>query len=287
MTWSRTRPLERARSSPGAHALVATDTGTVAAVVSGDRRPDVPEVVLVHGVTDTAATWRSVQPALASETRVHAVDLPGHGLSDLPDRPLTVAEMADAVSAYLDAADVASVVAVGNSLGGGVTLGLCARDRARVRAGVLLGSIGAPSKIPFPLTLLRRRPFAELMAWVIGAPLRRLLMRNSFGPGFRPDPDYVTAYYEAWRIAGRGPAIRELMRSLDVAEPRPWLESIEVPVHLVHGELDRLVPTRVAREIAAALPDGRLTVLDGIGHVPQLECPDRTIEVIRTALARR
>ena len=154
--------------STGDRVLVPTAAGTVAAIVMGEPRPAVPDVVLVHGITDTADTWRTVQPDLAVDTRVHAIDLPGHGLSDFSDHPPTVAEMADVVIAYLDVAGVSSAVVVGNSLGGGVALGVCARDPARIRGGVTLGSIGAAFPVPFPLTLLRHRPFGELMAWALG-----------------------------------------------------------------------------------------------------------------------
>ena len=284
MRLSRTVPLEHARASLGDRVLVPTTSGTIAAIVSGEIGPGMPEVVLVHGITDTADTWREVRSRLAAETRVHALDLPGHGLSDFPDHPLTVAEMADAVIGYLDSAGVRSAVAVGSSLGGGVVLGLCARDPGRIRAGVTLGSIGVPCPIPFALRLLRHRPFGEAMAWVVGRPFRRTVMRDSFAPGFRPDPEYVADYFGAWRVAGRAAAIRSLMRTIDVAEPQTWLGAIDVPVDVVHGELDRVIPARVAHELADGLPHGRPTIVDGVGHSPQHECPDRVVMLVRDAL---
>jgi pimeloyl-ACP methyl ester carboxylesterase len=276
--------LERARSQPGRRSFVRTERGTIATIVAGHSRAGVPEVVLVHGVTDNADTWRSVHGGLAAETRAHAVDLPGHGLSDFPDHPLTVAEMADAVIAYLDAAGVSAAVVVGNSLGGGVALGLAARDPSRIRAVVTLGSIGTAFPIPFPLSLLKHRPFGLAMAWVVGRPVRRLVMRDSFAPGFRPDDQDVSAYFAGWRVSGRAAAVRSLLRTIDSGEPQPWLASITQPVDVVHGALDRVIPPRIAHEIAGQLPHARLTILDAVGHEPQHERPDRVNAIALAAV---
>jgi pimeloyl-ACP methyl ester carboxylesterase len=279
--------LEQARATPGQRTLVPTARGTIAAIVVGERRVDRPEVVLVHGVTNSADTWRSVQGALAAETRVHAVDLPAHGLSDFPDHPLTVAEMADAVIAYLEVAGVSSAVIVGNSLGGGVALGLAARAPAEVSAVVALGSIGISFPVPFPLSLLKHRPFGLGMAWVVGAPIQRMVIRDSFAPGFRPDPRDVSNYFAGWRISGRAAAMRALLRTIDSGEPQPWLASIMQPVDVVHGELDQVIPPRIAHEVAGRLPHGRLTMLDGIGHEPQHECPEQVVAITLAALGPR
>ena len=104
-----------------------------------------PDVLLVHGVTDNLHTWDRITPALATRARVHAVDLPGHGGSPIPDRPLRMAEMARALSDYLDEADITRCVVVGNSVGGGVSLMLAASEPDRVRGVVTLGSVGLPS----------------------------------------------------------------------------------------------------------------------------------------------
>ena len=284
MKLTRSMPLERARSSPGRRTLVPTAAGTIASITSGETRPDLPELVLVHGVTDTADTWRSVEAPLSADTRVHSIDLPGHGLSDFPANTLTVAEMADAVIAYLDAVGVRSAVVVGNSLGGGVALGLCSRDPGRIRAGVTLGSIGTP----FPI----RVPAADAAASTVrrsdgmggGPAVAAAGDARQLRAGFRPEPQDLANYFAGWRVAGRGAAVRALMRAVDVGEPQPWLGSVEIPVHVVHGELDRVIPTSVAHELAEGLPQGRLTILEGVGHEPQHECPDRTIAIVRQAL---
>jgi pimeloyl-ACP methyl ester carboxylesterase len=100
--------LEQARQNPAWHRgdLVITQRGIQHALVRGQG----PDVILLHGITDNAHTWNAVQERLAGVARTHALDLPGHGLSDIPGTLPTPPEMADWVAAYMDAARVDSAV---------------------------------------------------------------------------------------------------------------------------------------------------------------------------------
>jgi pimeloyl-ACP methyl ester carboxylesterase len=276
--------LEDARRTPGDRQVIETRAGRLGVIVRGSG----PDLVLIHGITDNADTWREVQAQLASRARVHAIDLPGHGLSDIPARPLTVAEQASAVVAYLETAGITRCVVSGNSLGGGVTLGVAFQAPDRVAAAVPLCALGTRFPVPFSLGTLRYRPFAECMPLIArSVRLGRLFMRDIFHPGFRPSDETVRDYYRQWPIRGRAPYLRNLLRAIDVAEPTPWLASIRLAVHVVHGEVDRIIPVRVGREIAAALPNAKLTILPGIGHEPQHECVETTCAMLEEALELR
>jgi pimeloyl-ACP methyl ester carboxylesterase len=274
--------LEAARQqAPGR--LVETASGRLHVRTSGDG----PDLLLIHGVTDNGGTWDRVAPALVGKARLHAIDLPGHGLSDIPARPQTVVEMARAMSDYLDAAKIGRCVVAGNSLGGGVTLALAAREPERVRAALPLGSIGVPFSLPFSLRLLRFFPTAELMRLASALPtlakpyMRWAFYHRDYG---MPRAD-LDAYWSGWHVRERPRYIRALMRQLDVAEPRPLLAEIRVPVHVIHGVNDRVVPPRVGRELCAAIAGARLTMLERTGHNPQNERPELTAALIAETLA--
>ncbi|MDX2168528.1 MAG: alpha/beta fold hydrolase [Deltaproteobacteria bacterium] len=275
--------LDQARRTPGDRRIVETRAGRLGVIVRGSG----PDLILIHGITDNADTWRAVQERLAERARVHAIDLPGHGLSDIPARPLTVAEQAAAVVAYLDSAGIARCVVSGNSLGGGVTLGVAHQVPDRVAAAVPICALGTRFPVPFSLGTLRYRPFAELMPVLARRPrVARLFMRDMYNPRFRPSDQEVVDYWSQWLVAGRPQYLRALLRALDVAEPTPWLASIRLPVHVVHGEADRIIPVRVGHAIAAALPNARLTTLPGIGHEPQHECIEETCAILADTLNR-
>ena len=249
--------------------------------IHAEVRSEGPDIVLVHGVTDNLHTWDRLAPLLAPRARLHAVDLPGHGRSPVPDRPLRIAEMARAVSAYLDASKISRCAVVGNSLGGGVALMLAAKEPERVQSVVTLGAIGMPFEMPLRLRLLRRWGVAEVMRVMALVPrLARPFMSYMFHPDYVMPRATLDAYWSGWASPERPRYIRRLMRELDVAEPAAELASIRAAVHVVHGADDRVVPARVARELAAAIPGAALTLLERTGHAPQNERPDETSAIV-------
>ena len=276
-----TRRLETERQDARGM-LVRTPRGALHVVIEGSG----PDVVMIHGVTDNSAVWAGIQRELAGVARTHAIDLPGHGLSDIPLSPLSVAAMADAVIAYMDMENIRGAVVVGNSLGGGVSLGIAARAKHRVRSVILLGSIGTHFPIPPGLGLLRVLGVAETMAAISRNPsMRRFVMRDLWHKSFVPSEEQLEHYWRGWRVGGRARYIRALMRVMNVAEPGPWLASIEAPVHVIHGDRDRIIPVRVAHELASAIRGATIEILPATGHEPQIERPRETIAAIRRALA--
>jgi pimeloyl-ACP methyl ester carboxylesterase len=274
--------LDEARSRAQDIRIVSTGSGErIAARVVGRGEP----VVLVHGITDNLGTWHAVQNALQGDVETHAVDLPGHGLTDIPSSPLRVRHQAESVLAYLDAAGVDRFVVAGNSMGGGVALALAHVAPQRVKSLVLLGSLGTAFPAPFGLGLLRYPMIAAQMPRIArNKRLRRRLLAGSFAPGFVADEGVQERYWTPWLVAARVPYTSALMRTIDVAEPWEWLPRLNLPVHVVHGAKDQVIPSRVAHAIASRLPNARTTLLAGVGHMPQIEVPDRVVEFVRNAV---
>lgn len=276
------RPLDEMRADPRwrGGSLVATPHGTVHAVVHGEG----PDVVLIHGVTDSVLTWHDIRTKLTG-VRVHAVDLPGHGLSDVPAAPPTLEVMAQWVSAYLDAAGVERAVVVGWSLGGGVAVELAAADGGRVRALVLVGPAAVPLKLAPTLSLLTLPLTGELMPWIGSrSGPRRMAMRDTYGRRFRPSDAVLDRYYLGWEVAERARFIRSLLRTLSFDATLERLPRIQVPARILHGAEDRLVPMRAGRELTDRLPNAELDLLDGVGHSPHVERPEVVLAAIHAAL---
>ena len=257
-----------------------TALGAVHAVVHGQG----PDVVLIHGVTDSVLTWHELRAQLGG-VRVHAIDLPGHGLTDLPDALPTPREMARWVSAYLDAAGVQRAVLVGWSLGGGVSVEVAAMDQARVGALVLIGAAAVPLQLPLSLRMLTWPMSGELMPSIGGSPrLCRVSMRDTYGKRFIPSDAMLERYFLAWEVAERAPFIRAFLRSLSFDQTYERLAEIKAPTWVIHGAQDRLVPTHAGRQLAERLPNARFEVLEDVGHSPHLERPESVLAAIRAAL---
>lgn len=274
------KDLGHARASaPGT--MVRTRLGEVHAIVEGSG----PPVVLVHGVTESALTFHELQHAIAHVATVHAVDLPGHGLTDIPPEVLSLDEMAHWVDAYMEAAGIERAVLCGWSMGGGVSLELAIQRPSRVGALVLLGSIGAQMPMPFTLGLLRWHGVGELMVRLVESPtFRRELLRDTAHASFTRHDAAVERYWDMWHVRGRVDYIRRLMRSLDIEPLENKLGAVRAPTIIVHGDHDRLVPLSVARALAHKIPNAELRVLAHTGHTPHLEEPGAVRAAIRDAL---
>ena len=276
------RHLHDVRSgAPGE--IVRTRLGDVHAVVEGTG----PPVVMVHGVTESAVTFHELQHGIAHFATVHAIDLPGHGYSDIPLEALTLDEMAHWVDAYMEAAGIDRAVLVGWSMGGGVALELAIQKPSRVSALVLLGSIGANMPMPFTLGLLRHPGIGELMVRLVeSATFRRELLRDTAHASFTRHEAAVERYWDMWHVRGRVRYLRRLMRSLDIAPLEKRLGAVSAPTLILHGDHDRLVPLSVAHALADKIQNAELRVLKHTGHTPHLEEPGAVRAAIRDALAR-
>ncbi|HET7474921.1 MAG TPA: alpha/beta fold hydrolase [Dermatophilaceae bacterium] len=259
---------------------------------------DGPLLVLVHGLGGSLLNWMSLVPLLTPVCRVVAVDLPGFGRSPA-DGDTSVAATREALHEFL-ARLGEPVVLVGNSMGGQVAALEAAAEPQSVRALALIDPV-----LPFPRGARSHRlvqaGFAAYGLPGLGPALLRgrravrtpeQLARDTLwlccaDPGrvAREVLDqHVELLLERRDLPDAHIADRQFLaaaRSLLAAVRTPEsyvraLRAIAVPVLLLHGDRDRLVPVAAARAAAAANPRWTYAEAHGVGHVPQLEAPDWT-----------
>ncbi len=285
---------------PGTERWIDVDGVRVHAVEWGDPRHD-QRILLVHGLGANTLSWEPVAARLATalDAAVTAVDLPGFGLTRVAGgRRATVGANGSLVATLL-AEELGPVVVVGNSMGGAIGVGLAARHPDLVRALVLvdpaLPQMGG--RLP-PWQLVAR--LAPIMLPQIGGRVIGLRARR-LGPAGMVDSTLE------WSVAHReriDPALRERLVALateraafpevpgayaDAARSLFFyfqggmtadLDRVRCPALVVHGALDRLVPVSAARALAARHPEFKLEVIEDCGHAPQLELPDRFLELV-------
>jgi len=217
-------------------------------------------VLLLHAFPFDGRMWDAVAERLrAAGHEVAAPDLPPDGGG------ATLAGWAD----RLLAAEEEPFVAVGSSLGGYLALELWRRAPERIVGLALVGSRAADDSPEVKesrdgtIAFLREHGVEEL--WPGLAP--RLL-----APG--APPEVVERAHEIALAQEPERLIAALAAMRDRADARPLLPGITVPVLVVRGELDAVVPLEEAKAVAAAVPDGELVRLDGTGHLPPLEWPE-------------
>jgi len=247
-----------------------------------------PPVLLLHGSgpgVTAAANWRPVIPALSENHRVLAPDQLGFG-GTATGEPRTYGRQAwtEHALALLDTLGVGTVDIIGNSMGGAVALSIARARPHAVRRIVLMGSMGVAMALPAGLnTIWGYTPGVPQMREVIGlfAHDRRLitdeLVELRYQASLRP------AVRDSWQAMFPEPSQRWVD---DLALSGAELASVAVPVLLVHGRDDRVVPWRVSSaQLIDLLPDARLHVMSGCGHWTMIEKTADFLAVVQPFLA--
>jgi pimeloyl-ACP methyl ester carboxylesterase len=241
------------------------------------RKPGTP-VVLVHGFGGDKETWLLMAPRLRG-CPLYLLDLPGHGASTVVGRDhASPAAMGKAVVGALDALDLDRVHLCGNSMGGGIALWVARNQPARVASLTLVASV-APDLAESELTRALARGENLLIPGTEDAD-RFVKLVTEKPPRV---PRAIKRYVAARRAAAR-PVLEELFRGWAFAPseaglPRD-LDAIGQSTLVIHGARDRIIHPDTARKVVGQLPRARLELLDGIGHVPQLEAPGRVARLI-------
>jgi pimeloyl-ACP methyl ester carboxylesterase len=254
-----------------------------------------PAILLLHGLNIGWGEWYALLPALARRHKVIALDFPGSGRSakidflddDVPRLFLEAAEAALRTFAPEGAA------VVGHSLGAWVGLKLAARRHPLIRSVAAVSPVGFSRTLPLRFWPIAIRPLAKLLATKAMPPTRAnvetiltdvMIERGGVTPAF---VDYVVEHVT------RPPVTHPFLLIHRTAEPfrlrgemvlsGEELGSIGVPVTVIHGALDPLIPLAGIRKAYGRIPGARLEIIDRCGHVPPLERPERFLSILEAS----
>jgi pimeloyl-ACP methyl ester carboxylesterase len=245
-----------------------------------------PALLLVHGLGSARSVWSPVLPALAARYDVLVVDLPGHGASGPPapgeERMTATAVRLARACAQLG---VPRPHVVGNSLGGWAAFELAADGHAASLTALAPAGLRLRPGQPSPLLKLNRR----LARWTgpVADPLlgfgavRALVLASATVAPWRVDVDLARAAARAVRQAGGYEAMLEATGHARFERAA----DIDVPVTVVFGERDRILPGQANRCRRLAPAQARWVVLPDCGHAPMWDAPQRTVELIDATVA--
>lgn len=242
-----------------------------------------PAVVLLHAFPLARAMWRPQVEALQSDYRVITPDLHGFGGSPPLAAAPSVETMADDVARLLDELKVSGPVVLGGlSMGGYVALAFARRHLARLRGLVLADTKADPDDAEGRANRDRLIAFAETNGAraVIDQMLPKLLGADTTAR--RPE-----VVEEVRGIGSRQPVegiVGALKGLRDRPDANPGLGAIRVPTLVVVGRDDTLTPPAKSEELASRIPNARLVVIDGSGHLSNLEQPAAFNAALRSFL---
>jgi len=265
-----------------------------------------PTVLLVHGLGGSHSNYSALAPLLARRARVFAIDLPGFGLSE-PHEGSSIDALGAALSRVVDACAsgelegaVAPLTLVGNSMGGALVILEAARRPERVaelvlicpalpqpdlraldpRFGLLLGA----SMLPGYDTFLRTRLEKAGPEAMVHEMLKLCTVDKSRVP-LETVREMEALARKRMGFKWMGSSFSEAARSIVFTLMRrekfhEAMRAVRAPTVLVHGDSDRLVPVGAALAAIEVCPHWKLELLKNVGHVPQLEVPERMAEIV-------
>ena len=227
-------------------------------------------VVFLHGFPHNRTLWAPQLGGLMARARCVAPDLRGFGESEIAG-PYSIDRYADDVIAMLDALGIERAVIAGLSMGGYVAFAIWRRHRARVRALILADTRpGADSeetkaKRREMILLARAKGTGAIADSQIGSMVGRTTRDRH--------PDIADAVHRMLTMAPVEGVVGALEAMIARPDSTPTLATIDVPTLIIVGEEDVLTPPAEARAMHAAIAGSRLEILDGAGHVSNVERP--------------
>ena len=261
-----------------------------------------PPIVFVHGLGGSHLNWCLIGPELAAGRRAAALDLHGFGLTPGSRATTSVQSNAGLLDRFVREITGTPVILVGNSMGGLISI-----LQTAARPDTVQGLVLIDPALPLPRGKLDPQVTGNFLLYALPGPgelfVRRYLLHSSpeqavrqvlevcFADPSRADPELIaadialierrkpTSAHQAKVRAGTFlTAARSILRVLGL-RGRYWemMAGINVPVLLIGGEDDRVVPIAAMRQAAARNPRWESVILPGVGHTPMLEVPDATV----------
>jgi len=254
-----------------------------------------PALLLIHGMAGTCENWREVIEPLARNHTVIAPDLPGHGTSAGGPGDYSLGNLAAGLRDLLLVLGHDRATLVGHSLGGGIAMQFAYQFPEMVERLVLVSSGGLGLEVS-PVLRAAALPGADLFIAATASTGQKLggaIGRGLSAIGMKPAADVaeVARGYASLSEPARRKAFLATLRSVvgtegqRVSATDRFYLAEEVPMLIVWGARDPIIPVGHGEEAHAALPGSTLEIFEGAGHMPQLEQPGHFIAVLERFLA--
>jgi pimeloyl-ACP methyl ester carboxylesterase len=293
--WLNRRPSGSSRA-PQEVALPRTRPDVSYVTVHGHRRAFVkagsgPVLLLLHGLGCDHTTWDGVLESLARRYTVIAPDLLGHGLSDKPRADYSVGGYANGMRDLLTVLGIDKATVVGHSFGGGVAMQFAYQFPERTERLLLVASGGLGPEVSPAIRAITTPGFHQAMGLLTLPGVRQLgtaglrALRATGLPAAR-DLGEVADIYDSFRDPRARAAIRHVVRAvvdwkgqIVTMSDRAYLTEA-MPMCVVWGRDDLVIPVRHAANAAALAPRSRVEVIPNAGHFPHKDHPQRFVKIV-------
>lgn len=251
--------------------------------------------ILLHGFGASLFSWREVTAPLAEFGTVIAYDRPAFGLTERPlewegESPYSQDSQVELVIGLIDALGIEKATLVGNSAGGTIAMLTALKYPERVEQLILADPAvyaggGAPAWVRPLLGTPQMRHLGPLFARQIQARGPELVELAWHDPSRMP-PGVMEGYQKPLQVNHWDKALWELTVSSRESGLGERVNEFDLPVLVITGDDDRIVPTEQSVRLASEIPNAELVVIPQCGHVPHEECPNEFIRAVTDFLGR-
>ena len=261
---------------------VASETVEIAGLrVAFRRAGEGPPLVLLHGIYGDSRNWAPQLEALSDEFMVVAWDAPGAGESDDPPETFGFAEYADCLAALIGELELGRPHLCALSYSGGIALELCRRRPELLASLTLVGAYaGWAGSLPAEKVRVRLERALDQADRGGEAAAREFIPELFAADAPAELVDRAIALSSTFHPAG----LRVMAKASAAADLREVLPQVAVPTLVIHGREDRRSPLSVSEALHAGIPNSRLAVIGGAGHLTNLEAPDEFNRLVREFL---
>ena len=269
---------DRGSGPPAGRSRVPSRSGRASIRSAGEG----PPLVLIHGMFGDHLDWETVLEPLAQRHRVIAMDLPGFGDSEKPDREYTAEFFVAALDELLQSLGVERASVVGNSFGGILSVLYTLAHPRKVERLVLVSSGGLRPFGGEEKRLAVERLSEESLLALTPAAHRQMFPRI-FAKSGKTQERYFAKQDAKLARADYPAYVRAIVSSIRLVLSTYLLERLRevcCPTLLLWGDRDTVFPVELARQALARLPQGKLEILPGGGHMLQADCPEEFVAAL-------
>ena len=245
-------------------------------------------VILLHGSNASVQTWEPWVTRLKTRYRVISFDFPGHGLSSpVASRDYSTAAYVAVTEKLVARLGLSRFAIGGNSMGGGVAWAYAHRHPGQVAGLILVDAAGQPDrrggKLPIGFRIALTPVVRDLVKDITPRAMIEQSLHQTVSVQSVVTPAMIDRYWQLLHYPGNRQATLDRFAAY-ATQPKSPDTPLAVPAAIIWGRDDRLIPVTSAAWFSARLPNARVTVLDGVGHVPMEEAPDRALAPVLALL---
>ena len=252
-------------------------------------------MVFLHGFGSSSRTWDAISKTLATKNKLFLIDLKGFGLSDKPlDKKYAISDQADIISDFIKKNNLRNLVLVGHSMGGAITLltflKLIKEKINPIRGLILIDNPAYKQRLPEFMKILKIPILNEMLLAILPANFRtRMSLKRCFFDDTKITDEIIKNYGDFLDSAGTYHALIETAKKIipkNANEIVSKYPEINVPVLLIWGENDKIIPLSIGQRLAQDIPNSELAIITQCGHIPPEEKPQETAEIISDFLSK-